>query len=572
MAWSVWLAMLAAAMLLVARYGSNVPSWDDWDMVPTLTRAQPVTLDWLWSQHNEHRVPLPRLLFLAFNRLLTVDFRVTMYVDVLAMAALAAALMLAGRRLRGRTSVVDLFFPLLLLDVGQAVNLLWGWQLEFFLSAVLAGVALIAIARSGGGTDPRRAGMVVGVCAMLLPLCGANGLGMAPALALWPLALALLPVRWTGAPTARGSRPLIVLGVGALVLVAVYFIGWQPVPYHPKSHSLYQVPRTALQFVTVGLGPAVQRAWPWSGLLAAGVFGASALLLLRVWQADPEERARTGGLLLFCGAMASLALGLGLGRNGFETRYVTLAVPVWCWAYLVWCAYGGPLGASVAPGLLAVAAIVALAPNARYGLSYAKDLRMHLAGFESDMAAGVPLCELVHRYDPYLHPHQDVPLEYLPMLRRAGVGGYIALRDDPPFRSVPLTLAPAKLRDAAWRDSTARTRSGDPYIDFVLPGDRYVAGIRLKYQNRSDDGTLPYIGLRWKRRDLPDFPGRNFKKYSPTGDRANWERGTWTRTGEATTTMTVWISDTIGQIRITPNYVPGLFRIRELVLLVPAEQ
>jgi len=37
------------------------------------------------------------------------------------------------------------------------------------------------------------------------------------------------------------------------------------------------------------------------------------------------------------------------------------------------------------------------------------------------------------------------------------------------------------------------------------------------------------------------------------------------------TTMTVALADTIGQIRIHPNYLPGVFRIRRLVLLVPAE-
>ena len=46
-AWGAWAAMLAAALYFVAHYASNVPSWDDWDMVPTLTRNQPVTWDWL---------------------------------------------------------------------------------------------------------------------------------------------------------------------------------------------------------------------------------------------------------------------------------------------------------------------------------------------------------------------------------------------------------------------------------------------------------------------------------------------------------------------------------------------
>jgi hypothetical protein len=571
--WAVWLAMLAAALLLIAHYGSNVPSWDDWDMVPTLTHTQPVTLDWLWSQHNEHRVPLPRLIYLAFTRPLKGDLRVMMYVDVLAMAALAVACILTARRLRGRTALADAIFPLLLLDLGQAVNLLWAWQLQFFASAMLALGALLAISRAGTGMDARRAGIIAGSCALLLTLCGANGLGMVPALALWPLALALLPPEWTGAPGAKGSRLLVALAVGALVLTVLYFVGWQRVPWHPRSGGPLKTLTTSVQFLTVGLGPVAQKAWPWLGLGVVMFVVASALRLFQVYRSNPLERARAGGLLLFLGAIASLALGLGLGRNGFETRYVTLALPAWCWGYLVWCAYPSTSVGSRACGIAATIVFLLVLPaNTRIGLTYAKDLRAHLQGFEYDLAAGTPLHELVRRYDPYLHPHQDIPLEYLPMLRRAGIGRFTALRDDPPVQAMPLTLAPARVSHVVWHDSTGRVLAKYPYVDFSLPSDRFVGGIRLKFRNHGDDGSLPFVGVQWKRKEARDFPDSAFKKYSPTGDRANWERGTWTRLHDAETTMTVWISDTIGQIRIMPNLVPGVFRITELVLLVPAEQ
>jgi hypothetical protein len=74
----IWLVMLIAALALVANYGSNVPSWDDWDIVPAATSHQRITLQWLWSQHNEHRIPL-QLMLLAMMRLLPVGFRNGMY-------------------------------------------------------------------------------------------------------------------------------------------------------------------------------------------------------------------------------------------------------------------------------------------------------------------------------------------------------------------------------------------------------------------------------------------------------------------------------------------------------------
>ncbi len=45
-----------------------LPRWDLWGIIEFLARDQPVTLSWLWSPHNVHRVLIPRLFCLAdFN-------------------------------------------------------------------------------------------------------------------------------------------------------------------------------------------------------------------------------------------------------------------------------------------------------------------------------------------------------------------------------------------------------------------------------------------------------------------------------------------------------------------------
>src|SRR5438105_8162010 len=76
-----WIVGLLAVVMSLAilgfvyLYGANVPYLDDWDIVPALTGNQAVTLRWLWSQHNEHRLPLPRLLLLGLYHLFGFDFR-----------------------------------------------------------------------------------------------------------------------------------------------------------------------------------------------------------------------------------------------------------------------------------------------------------------------------------------------------------------------------------------------------------------------------------------------------------------------------------------------------------------
>src|SRR5262252_1502700 len=67
--WSVWGLMLAAALGFVVRFGSNVPYWDEWSMVPALTGEEHIDAHWFWQDRNGHRVPIPRLFLLALYKL-----------------------------------------------------------------------------------------------------------------------------------------------------------------------------------------------------------------------------------------------------------------------------------------------------------------------------------------------------------------------------------------------------------------------------------------------------------------------------------------------------------------------
>ena len=109
-------------------------------MIPVLTAARRVSVEWLWSQHNEHRIPLPRLVLLGLLRLSAGDYRAAMIFNVVALASLALGMVLVARRGSGTWRETDAFFPLALLDLGHHANLLWGWQVQFVLSTVLSGL------------------------------------------------------------------------------------------------------------------------------------------------------------------------------------------------------------------------------------------------------------------------------------------------------------------------------------------------------------------------------------------------------------------------------------------------
>jgi hypothetical protein len=116
-------------------------------MVPVMTEHEPISARWLWSQHNEHRIPLPKLLLLGLYQISQNDFRAAMYVNALALSGLTAALIIGAKQLRGSTSYNDAYFPLALLHWGHSGNLLSGFQIQLVVSVVLAVTLLLIMVR-----------------------------------------------------------------------------------------------------------------------------------------------------------------------------------------------------------------------------------------------------------------------------------------------------------------------------------------------------------------------------------------------------------------------------------------
>jgi len=574
----VWAVMSVAALGLVASHGSNVPSWDDWDIVPAATGHQPVTLKWLWSQHNEHRVPVPRLLLLAMMRLLSMDFRTGMYFNVVVTSALALAMVLAMRRLRGSASYLDAFFPIALLNWSQAANFLWCWQVQFYASMTLAGTLIILIARSAGPPKGITA-VITGICVVLLPLCGANGLGLVPALALWLGYVGLL--HWRSGASGARREAMILLGAAivALLLVGLYFVGYNSVPYHPSTHKRRIIAWTALQFLTMGFGPGIVGLsfeeqpvpiafWKVACVGVSAIFASTCWILITVWCKQAAERARASGLLLFLAAMSSLALGLGMGRNGFETRYVTLSVPALCATYFAWSLYGPTWIRPAARMLLFATTVILLAPNTWWGWRYAANLKSHLSAFERDMVAGRPPYQLIHDYcGKYLHPHQLMVMDYMPYLRQSRVGAFRYLRDDPPLHEISLPLRPIESNDVTFQNGTPRGIGMGANLTFELPVEMEVEGIRLRYAYST---SLPYVAIYWKSQDQSEFRDELHTKYSPTGDRANWGRITWARLQDDSSTIYAWVCRPVRMIRILPMS-RATIDLREVTLLVRSD-
>src|SRR5438105_10308983 len=87
---AVWLGMFLCAHAFVIAYGLRIPIVDDrWLFLDLPGRG--LTLKSLWSLHNEHRLPLPKLIQYAVYEL-TGDLRACMHLEVLMLGAMSLAM------------------------------------------------------------------------------------------------------------------------------------------------------------------------------------------------------------------------------------------------------------------------------------------------------------------------------------------------------------------------------------------------------------------------------------------------------------------------------------------------
>lgn len=429
----VWGVLCSAVLVFIAHLGSDVPFVDEYDVLPQLVGAEPITLAWLWAPHNEHRIPLPKLLQVGLTHLAGCDFRAALYFDAVLMGLTALLLLAALRQARGRTVFTDAFVPLALLHLGYYETWLWGFVVALVAGTFLMGSVLALLVCIRGTPDPRT-GLLLGVCLLLLPLCGAHGLLLAPPLALWLLAAAGAALRSPEAGTRRGG----VLLLGLLLLLAglggLHLLGNEPLAARRDAAAPEPAAavRVAAQFLAVGFGPCTGYRWALWTLGATLLYLATAAALLLVAWARPAERWRATGLLLFLAGGVLLALGIGWGRAGrdpyagLSLRYIPLSAPLLCAVYCTWSLYGGR-GMRVALCTLLLACALV---NTREGLAGGPQWRQRLQAVEDLARAGLPPAALARTPEGRaLFPGgQERLAEGLELLHRTRLGPY---RDRP---------------------------------------------------------------------------------------------------------------------------------------------
>jgi hypothetical protein len=460
--------MLLANLVCVGKYCSRVfPQSDECGYV-----LQPITLTWLWQQHAEHRIPLAKFIWLGVLRLTNYDFRAGNFLDVLATGAVAAAMILAARRVRGGTSFADAFFPLALLNFGQAWNFQWWWQVNHVLPPLVASMLLLLIVSRGARLTFRYA-VLAGVYLVLLALCGPAGQPYVLAFALW---LGYWAVLYRPSPEPRGKWGRVFalsLAAVAVLLVGLYFVGYNK--EDGFGHAALTVPglltslRGSLALLSVSLGPVTRPDWLMWGLGVLALWLVSIAVLVAAYRKRPAERLRVLGLLLFMGATGALALAMGWARGEMGTDYImeghylTKTLPALCCVYFIWELYKPKVAPLIQMCLFTVMCLLFLQnlDSALACLRYSHDLKQE---FERDLRSGVPLSLLAQRHWGVLcvgSPEEAA--EYLRLWHQAGVGEFASMQPDPAVVEGPGPTSQDRPavddEDAAYRELRRRVRA-----------------------------------------------------------------------------------------------------------------
>ncbi len=320
---------------LVYRYGVDTPWGDEWDSTRLLLeKMQAGTLGFgdFFAFHNEHRIFFPRVLTFALALLTHWNVRAELLMIwvlacVCSLNLWRVAQVTGWRNSRNRHWLL-LGTNVLLFSPMQWENLLWGFQIGFFLPLVTM-TACLWVAPSLRRPFDFLATMF---------LCLVSTFSIASGFASWFLTAPLL-LLWNGKLRARGEKTwwLTWVAIG-IVSIGCYFLGFARPAAHPGAAAAVEHPLRAIQFILAYLGTPFSGAAPNASLIALGASAAlfllfaACLLYLWHWRRDRALLAHSLPWVSLAGWALINAFLTTVGRLGFGSaaatlpRYVSFAI------------------------------------------------------------------------------------------------------------------------------------------------------------------------------------------------------------------------------------------------------
>ena len=327
---------IAVALYMVVISYSALPYWDGWIQFDAVSNGHsPLSPSWLWQQHNEHRLVIPKL-FLAADLRLFQGRQIFLLASIFVIQLLHLSLLswsmwvLGGWRgtlWRTGTGLAAfcVFCP------AQRENLIWGFQVCFVLPQLLASLSFVALLlyymNSRQHPDKRPSKYLA---VSLLSALGAT-YSLANGNVLWPLlivAAIYLRLRWTA---------ILSFAVTGVTSTALYLYHYVRPPIHADPLASLRDPLMVVKYLAVYFGGSwIHHDIPITEVILLGALGIVMVLLFPSLPYVRGFRVFAIQLVLTMAFCAGTATITALGRTNFglgqalATRYQTVALLFWC--------------------------------------------------------------------------------------------------------------------------------------------------------------------------------------------------------------------------------------------------
>ena len=316
-------------------YTVNAIWWDQWSDAVLIRDSYDgrLSLAALWAQHNENRIFFPNLLVLAMSRLDSFNVTIEEYVSaVLLLASVALIIGAHKRRSPGQPWLSYCPIVILMLSVVQAQNILWGFQLAWYVVLVTLCGTLFLLDRKTLSSFALLSGLVLAVIGSFSSLQG---------LLIWVAGLILLFYR------RRSPLIMVLWSAVGLVTTVVYFYHLNSVT--PANQTAVHLPSQAIRYFFESIGDVLGMPLATNDIGAYIVAALGCLIvllaLLAVWSGgrhrDNESGAPLGVALIVFGLLFAMATTYGRARSWPQvavagSRYTTFDLLILVGTYLVY--------------------------------------------------------------------------------------------------------------------------------------------------------------------------------------------------------------------------------------------
>ncbi len=321
--WLLCIVPVIILAVLVMHYSVHVPFWDSWEMVSFFQKHSSGKLGFsdFWMQHNEHRILFPNFLSYGLAQLTHWDPYYETVVNVLLGVSILSVLILSIKRTFKPKSnmfiINSILASWLVLSPIQWENWIWGWQIEWFLSA-------LAVIFSLWYLSAKHLSLKLWVLAITSATIATYSL--ANGLVIWPIGLAIIIIR------KQPIQRIIGWTFIGIVETWLYYHNYVNPTYHPSKSLFLHQPVAFIYYVLSYIGSPLTPHFQIAYLVGFGLLALFLTSCIYLW--FKKRSALYTTLIVWLGvATYSLlsAVLTGISRLGFgidqsySSRYTTIS-------------------------------------------------------------------------------------------------------------------------------------------------------------------------------------------------------------------------------------------------------